>query len=151
MACEMEHYRHTQKAKWIFALLCAAAVVMAVAALSVNDPVFWLISLGCAAFTGTIAWLFSSLTVEVDEHELKWFFGPGFWRKSVARADIVHASAIRTQWWHGWGIRYTPMGWLYNVYGLDAVAVARSKGRPVLIGTDEPDALLHVLGFPRVR
>ena len=145
----MQHYRHTQKARWIFALLGAAAGVTVIAAFAVNDPVFWLICLGCAAFTGTIAWLFSSLTVEVDDSELKWFFGPGFWRKSVPRSDILHASAIRTQWWHGWGIRYTPMGWLYNVYGLDAVAVARNGRRAVLIGTDEPDALLAALGFPR--
>lgn len=147
----MGHYRHTQKARWIFALLCAAAAIAVVAAVAVNDPFFWLICLGCAAFTGTIAWLFSSLTVEVDDRELRWFFGPGFWRKKVARGDIVQASAIRTQWWHGWGIRYTPMGWLYNVYGLDAVAVARSKGRPVLIGTDEPKVLLDALGFPSTR
>ncbi len=145
----MGTYRHTQHARWILAPLCVAAVIALVAAMAVNELMFWLICLACAASTGMIAWLFSSLTVEVDDQNLKWFFGPGFWRKSVARSDIVHASAIRTQWWHGWGIRYTPMGWLYNVYGLDAVAVARQSRRPVLIGTDEPDALLGALGFPR--
>jgi|SRR5271169_3644923 len=64
------------------------------------------------ALVGT-GWVFSSLTVEVSTKELSWFFGPGLWRKTIERDEIVSAVQVRHKWWWGWGIRLTPRGWLY--------------------------------------
>lgn len=143
----MSGYRHTQKSKWLIGILCLYTFIMLGVATFLDDPAFWAASFALLVLVGAIAWLFSSLTVEVTETELTWFFGPGFWRKSIVRSDVVQATAVRTKWWYGWGIRITPRGWLYNVHGLDAVAVEQRGGRTTLIGTDEPDAVIAALGF----
>ena len=143
----MSGYRHTQKSKWLVGILCLYAFIMLGVATSLNDPPFWAASFALLVLVGAIAWLFSSLTVDICETDLKWFFGPGFWRKTIARADIVGAERARLKWWYGWGIRFTPQGWLYNVHGLDAVAVEQRNGKRILIGTDEPDAVVTALGF----
>lgn len=90
-------------------------------------------------------WLFSSLTVTVTTNELTWHFGPGWWRHSLERADIVSVRPVRTKWWYGFGIRRIPGGWLYNVSGLDAVAIDREDGKTVFIGTDQPEQLSRAL------
>ena len=81
-----------------------------------------------AAFLAAIAWVFSSLTVEVTPTRLIWFFGPGLLRKSIERETIIGATPVRNPWWYGWGIHLTPRGWLYNVGGLDADQFALSNG-----------------------
>jgi len=45
----------------------------------------------------------------------------------------------------GWGVHLTPCGWLYNVSGLDAVAITLRDGRKFALGTDDPHGLLAAL------
>ena len=45
----------------------------------------------------------------------------------------------------GWGIRLTPYGWLYNVSGLEAVAISLRDGRKFALGTDDPDGLVTAI------
>ena len=143
----MNGYRHTQPAKWTIGFIVAFAVFVIGLAAILTDPVARTICMAAFLPAALVSWLFSSLTVEVTPTELKWSFGPGFWKKRIVRTDIADAAATRSKWWYGWGIRITPQGWLYNVHGLDAVAVTNHNGKTVLIGTDEPDALLDALGF----
>jgi len=106
--------------------------------------------LGLFAYTmlggfGVLAVLFSSLTVTVTDQELVFYFGPGFWTRRFALDDIVSAEVVRNSALYGWGIRYTPHGWLYNVSGLRAVEVTiRGEGQ-IRIGTDELEALKQAL------
>ena len=101
-----------------------------------------------AVFTGLFlfigGWIFGSLTVKVTDATVQWYFGPGFWKKSIARDQIMAANPIRTKWWYGFGIRLSPHGWLYNVQGLDAVQIDHA-GRSTLIGTDDPNGLANAL------
>jgi hypothetical protein len=87
------------------------------------------------------AYLFSSMTVQVDGEALSWTFGPGMIRKRVPLAEIRRAGVTRTRWYEGWGIHKTARGWLYNVSGFDAVVVLRKDGTQFLLGTDEPARL----------
>jgi len=92
-----------------------------------------------------LAVLFSSLTVIVDEDELRFYFGPGFWTRRFALDDIERAEVVRNSALSGWGIRYTHHGWLYNVSGLRAVELTiRGEGQ-IRIGTDEPGTLKRAL------
>ncbi|MCH9765366.1 MAG: hypothetical protein K0U34_05175 [Alphaproteobacteria bacterium] len=142
----MAHYQHTQRATYLlplFLVLALLTFILAVAAVdvpAVNRLLYVLSAVLLAA-----GWLFSSLTVAVTDDQLRWFFGPGFWNKSIARSEITSAQPVRTKWWYGWGIRMTPKGWLYNVSGLDAVAITTKSGKTVLIGSDEPQALAGAL------
>ncbi|MCA9082154.1 MAG: hypothetical protein KDA58_16450 [Planctomycetaceae bacterium] len=56
-------------------------------------------------------------------------------------SEIVEAEQVRNSWLYGWGIRYTPHGWLFNVSGFDAVQINMRNGRQYRIGTDDPVGL----------
>jgi len=140
----MPFYRHRQSSLLIPTVMLPVLAVIA-AALTVQRPgVFAPMALLAVIFIA-LAFGFSSLTVEVADDELVWFFGPGVWRKRIARRDIASVEAVRNPWWYGFGIHRTPRGWLYNVGGRDAVEIALVTGRTLRIGTDEPDALLAAL------
>ena len=94
---------------------------------------------------GILAVLFSSLTVKVDDEELVFYFGPGFWTRRFALDDIISVEVVRNSPFYGWGIRYTHHGWLYNVSGLWAVELTiRGEGQ-IRIGTDEPETLKRAI------
>jgi hypothetical protein len=85
--------------------------------------------------------LFYRLTIRIDGEVLCASLGAELIRKKVQLADIARCEPIRIRWWCGWGIHLTPYGWLYNVSGLDAVAITLRNGRKIALGTDDPDGL----------
>ena len=103
------------------------------------------VTLSVAVLLLISAVLFSSLTVEISDGELRIHFGPGFWRKRYALTEVTGADVARSSWWEGWGIRITPRGMLYNVSGTDAVEIKLRSGQSFRIGTDEPEALAQAL------
>jgi hypothetical protein len=90
---------------------------------------------------GAVAYSFRSLTVEVDDNEIRLQFGDGPIRKNFLLSDVTSVETTRTSPLSGWGMRFIGKGWLYNIYGLDAVEVTLAGGKRVLIGTDEPETL----------
>ncbi len=52
---------------------------------------------------------------------------------------------LRIRWWYGWGIHLTPYRWLYNVSGLEAVAITLRNGRKFALGTDDPQDLVDAI------
>jgi len=85
--------------------------------------------------------LFYRLGVTVEPDRIRAVFGIGLISKEIPVAAVVRAEVVRTRAWWGYGIRWTPSGWLYNVAGRHAVRLEVRGGRAVMIGTDEPDAL----------
>jgi hypothetical protein len=134
-------YHHTQIGYLTLIVVLVAALGIAVSLPSEVRPV----SLGVAALLVTIAVLFSTLTVEVGDGELRFHFGPGFWTKRVALSEVAAATPTNSSWWEGWGIRFTLRGMLYNVSGTDAVEIELRSGRRFRIGTDEPEALVQAI------
>jgi hypothetical protein len=96
-----------------------------------------------------VAILFSSLTVEVSDDELRWYFGPGVWTYRLPLAAIESVSVVRNHWWNGYGIRMAPGFRLYNVSGLDAVELHVGSGDVRRIGTDDPQGLAQALAEVR--
>ncbi len=92
-----------------------------------------------------IAFLMGTLTVEVDDAQVRLRFGVGMVRKSFRLDEIASCRPVRNKWWWGWGIRLIPGGWLYNVSGLDAVELVLNNGKVFRIGTDEPQVLSDFL------
>ena len=43
------------------------------------------------------------------------------------------------------GIRFTPKGWLWSIWGFRTVLLTLSNGKHFLIGTDDPEALAAAL------
>ena len=85
--------------------------------------------------------LFHSLTVEIARGYLRLRFGVGLIRRQFRLGDIESYEQVRSKWWHGWGIKLTPHGWLFSVSGFDAIQIRLKNGRQYRIGTDEPTAL----------
>jgi hypothetical protein len=89
--------------------------------------------------------VFSKLTIKVDGEILSACFAMGLICKKIPLAEIAACEPIRIRWWYGWGIHLTPYGWLYNVSGLDAVAITLRNGRKFALGTDEPARLAEAI------
>jgi hypothetical protein len=138
-------YRHSQRGSLMLIVLPLAAAVSAwlgyLQPSAAGRWFGWLL----AAFFVLVTWVFSSLTVEVGDDDIRWHFGPGLWRYRIARAEVTDARIVRGAWWHGFGIRRAPGFHLYNVSGLDAVDLSLKSGEIRRIGTDDPQGLLSAL------
>ena len=147
-------YHHRQTG-WLLRLLVIAPAPLILALGAVPQPTgpawIWFAWAGVVALAllVVVGFVFSTLTIEVDAQELRWFFGWGAWRKTIARGEIAGCAAVVNPWWYGFGIHRTPRGWLYNVAGLVAVVVQLKDGRTLRLGTDEPDALVKALSSRR--
>jgi hypothetical protein len=131
----MKTYQHTQPARTIVISLTTTGLVFAVGSIFCHP----LISGALVAFI--VAYFFRSMTIEISDAELIWYFGSGFPRKRLPLGDVVSAEAVRMPFWNGWGIHYTPQGWLYNVSGYGAVCVTLRNGKRLCLGSDEPEVL----------
>jgi hypothetical protein len=135
-------YRHTQPGTLM--LLCSVLVGLGGAALAWRAgqwPAVPILIVMAIVF----AVLFSSLTVEIGDGELRWYFGPGLWRYRLPLAEIRDVGIVRNHWWNGWGIRMARGFRLYNVSGLDAVELRVGPNDVRRIGTDDPQGLAQAL------
>jgi hypothetical protein len=135
-------YRHTQPGTLtMFVCLLCGGVGASIAWHSGQLPV----SIALIAIMLVTAVLFSSLTVEVSNNELRWYFGPGLWTYRLPLAAIETVAVVRNHWWNGYGIRMAPGFRLYNVSGLDAVELRVGANDVRRIGTDDPQGLAQAL------
>ena len=134
-------YRHTQRGTWIVISCLAFAALDAAIAWQTGQ---W-IAVAVLILLIAVAILFSSLTTEVNESEIRWHFGPGLWAYRLSLSEIESVSRVRNRWWHGWGIRTAPGFRLYNVSGFDAVELRLKSGGVQRIGPDDPQGLAAAL------
>jgi len=145
-------YHHTQVG---WAVIAGSAVGFALAlavTLSLSASTLaaapWLV----AALFGILALgllTYATLTIDVDAEEVRARFGIGFIRKSIALSDIIRCDVVRTPAWWGWGLHWTPSGWLYNVSGRAAVRLEMKAERAVMLGSDEADRLKAAIDASR--
>jgi hypothetical protein len=135
-------YRHTQRGTLI---LTTCVVIGAFGLVLSWGSLHWQPAVLMLLLTIATATLFSSLTVEVADNELRWHFGPGLLNYRLALDEIRDVAIVRNQWWNGWGIRMAPGFRLYNVSGLDAVELRLHSNDIRRIGTDDPEGLVKVL------
>lgn len=136
------HYRHTQTTYLAPAIVLVVLVVMGVLLLTTGEEA--VAALFVAVFLVVLAvvtFVFSRLTVVVDDDGVTAAFGRGWPKRRYTYDEIDAIRPVRNKWYYGWGIRWIPGGWMYNVWGLDAVELELSSGKVFRVGTDEPDAL----------
>jgi hypothetical protein len=134
----MQIYRHTQIGYIILALLGIGTAILLTLMLTLGLNV---VGAGVCAALFLVFFLFGTLTVEVSAEKLSFRFGVGLIRKSITISDIERCAITYFPWYYGWGIRYTPHGWLYCVSGLTAVTMELKSGKAVQIGTDDAGGL----------
>jgi hypothetical protein len=139
-------YRHTQPGTLILIACLLAGGFGAVLAWRGGQ---WPASIALIVMMIGTAVLFSSLTVEVGDGELRWYFGPGLWTYRLPLDEIKDVAVVRNQWWNGFGIRMARGFRLYNVSGLDAVELRLGPDDVRRIGTDDPNGLSDALKSSR--
>lgn len=88
---------------------------------------------------------FSRLTVIVDDQMIKIQFGLRIIRKTFPLGEIQTYRVVKNPWYYGWGIRFTPRGWLFNVSGFSAIELQMKNGKRYRIGTDDPNNLANAV------
>jgi hypothetical protein len=144
-------YHHTQNGTTMLVVLLSASILSACAGyLNSPSPVRWPL-ISSAIGLAILAWFFSSLTIEVTEHEFRWYFGPGIWKYWIALAEIENIQIVHNKWWNGFGIRVRPGLRIYNVSGSAAVELRLRNGDIRRIGTDDVQGLSAALDrtFPK--
>ncbi len=145
----MEIYRRTQHSPlWIAVVAAMILVVVVTAAVTASeggDVVALIVAAFAFVIVAIVVVAFSRLTVVVEEARIRLAFGFGWPAKTIELADVAAVAAVRNRWWYGYGIRKIPRGWMWNVWGLDAVEVRLRSGKTFRIGTDQPDELLDAL------
>jgi hypothetical protein len=138
------HYEHTQPGTLMIVALGVGALVCAAIAYGDSSASRWVAGAGALGMV-ILAWLFSSLTVTVNDNEVRWYFGPGAWSYRTPLGDIESARTVRNSWLNGFGIRMGRGFRLYNVSGLDAVELKLKNGEIRRIGTDDASSLAAAL------
>jgi len=137
-------YKHKQ---WGFVTFVGIPMVAALV-LMVNDLVVALPAAGIGVLFGVltlVAIAFSSMTIEVNESEISWYFGPGLLKKSLPLEEVGQCQKVKNPIWMGFGIHAYGTGWIYNVSGLLGVEIELKGGAFIRLGTDEPNYLIQAI------
>lgn len=133
-----ETYKHTQTG-WYILVTYGIITLILILWEGTSHSIAFVIPIFVILFVFFI--LFPSLTVTVDDNSIQIRFGLGLIRKKFKLEDIKSCTVVRNRWWYGWGIRWMPKGWLFNIWGFDAVELLMNNGKVYRIGTDEPQKL----------
>jgi hypothetical protein len=138
----MTEYHHVQIGRLLitsYGTLCllTAAVMVATG----FGPFFMYVML----VFGVLLAIFATLTVAVDDRAITFEYYLGFPRMRFKIEKIAACRIVRNRWYYGWGIRYTPHGWLFSVSGLQAVEIEMKNGKRYRIGTDDPVLLSRAI------
>ena len=138
----MKEYIHTQIGYFLLVVYSAVTVFMSYLNIVTNFNPIALIGLIVMLI---VLGVFATLTVKVDERMIKLQFGWGVIRKRFLLKDIEAYRVVKNPWYYGWGIRYTPRGWLFNVSGFSAIELQMKSGKKYRIGTDDPESFAKAL------
>jgi len=149
MTTEYDEYKHTQIGHVLIIVLglCAPSSVIVIYFVSKIEgvgPVPFCLGATMVVLLICLA-LFYSLTVQIKDGFLRFWFGPGLIRKKIPLGDIAFCKPVKIHWWNGWGIHFTQFGTLYNVSGMYAVAIELASGKKLAVGTDEPEKLADAI------
>ena len=138
----MDDYRHVQSG-YLLLIIYGVLILLAVPLVITTgfNPVFIVALVVFAVALGA----FASLTVVVDRNRIFVEFFLGIPCKTLPLNRVIACRIVRIPWYYGWGVRYTPRGWLYRVSGFSAVEIELSGGKHFQIGTDEPAALARAV------
>lgn len=134
-------YSHTQSIPMPW--LLGGGVVGWLTTNAIKHPIVRTVATGALALTAEVM---RSLSVEVDEEGVHITYGTGLFQKTFKLDEIEDCKQKHLSPMHGWGIHWLGNGWVYNIYGLEAVELTLKNGSVAIIGTDEPTELEQAIG-----
>lgn len=134
-------YKHTQYGALMFVVFLFTSILITVVAVAIIAEgrlvaailMILLYLLGIS--------LFYSLTIQVAEEKIKFWFGFGLFRKTYALNEIKSTRIVKNPWYYFWGVKSIPGGWLYSIAPGPALELVLKNGLIVHIGTDQPKIL----------
>lgn len=136
-------YRHKQWGTFTFIMTpVLAAFFLAMSDFLALPALFLGVAFGLLSI---VLVLFSSMTIEVNESEISWFFGPGVFRKTLLLEEVAMCKKVRNPLWMGFGIHTFGTGWIYNISGLLGIEIELKGGSFIRLGTDEPNYLIQAI------
>lgn len=141
----MERYSHTQQSPMWMLVVVPVLVVIGFSLLAGEDGGATAVIALSLLLIAAVVVVFSRLSVSVDEQHVVLAFGAGWPKKRIELSTVTAATPVRNTWWYGFGIHRIPGGWMWNVWGLDAVELALADGKTFRIGTDEPAEVVRAL------
>jgi hypothetical protein len=133
-------YRHAQTGWWLvaWAVLWIALCAFIGTRLVSGTVIAVILAIAGAAF--------ARLSIRVEDGTLAWSMTFGFPSGSMAVSEIVQTQIVPVTLWRGGiGIHGYPGNWLWNVALGQAVKVQKADGNVVVLGSDEPQALLDAI------
>jgi len=146
-------YQHTQWGFFSIVTLLVCAVVVISVTTSGDGPstMSMVATAGFMVVLLVVVLAFSRLEVTVTGGRVVAAFLFGRPRREIELGDVTAVREVRNSWIQGWGIRKTSAGWMYNVWGLDAVELELTSGEVFRIGTDDSGNLFAVLSLQVTR
>lgn len=145
----MQPYSHRQHSPVIPVVLAVIVVTMMGGLLVLPrgvDPGPYVVPVMVMIIIVAAVAMLSRLTTSVDERGVRWAFGFGFPSGSIDAGSLARAQITQTNLMEGWGIHWTIWhGWLWNVWGFQAVQIFTRDGSSVTIGTDDPQGFLQAI------
>ena len=139
-------YHHSQRGWFVFPVMVFFALVaMVVASDDQSSTAAVVVIIVMMLSVLALGIYLSRLDVTVADGQVVAAFGFGKPHRAIDLADVIEVRAVRNSWWNGWGVRKIRNGWMYNVWGLDAVQLELSSGKAFRIGTDDPEGLVAAL------
>lgn len=138
----MSQYKHTQIG--YFFLTVYGAVLLILISLFIFTDYSLLTMVGLIIMLIALG-IFASMTVKISAQKMKIQLGLGAIRKHIPIKDIETYRVVTHPWYYGWGIRYTPRGWIYRVSGNSGIELQMKSGKLYQVGTDESQKLAAAL------
>jgi len=145
-------YRHTMTGWGLRVLLACMTGYVAVRAwneyIGGGDAAWPLFAATCILALAMM--LFTSLTVEITDKDLRVSMGGGFIGKTLPLERIVSTESTTIPW-YSVGLKRIRRGWIYSVSVSDALSITMDDQRRYVIGTDDAFGFGQALESARDR
>jgi hypothetical protein len=138
-------YRVRQRSPIAVPIAVALVVAIVVIAVLDLDDALTNVLAGVLVLSAAVLVVLSALTVEVGDGAVTASFRFGWPARRIELADIQSVGTVQNAWWVGLGIRKVRRGWMYNVWGFDAVQLDLADGSVFRIGSADADGLLAAI------
>jgi len=93
-----------------------------------------------------LPFLFGTLQTTVNDKDIVVKFGIGLVKKTIPLNTVKSMKVVRNKFIYGWGIRFTPHGWLWNIAGYDAVEFEiEGVKRKFRLGCKDPQEMIKAI------
>ena len=131
-------YRHVQLGRLMLGIDIVLLLLLGIPAARTGNAALWF----GVALVAVLAVAFGTLTTEVTDSAVRFWFGPGLARRTIPLDSLATAELAESPWWNGIGIRFTATGLMYNVAVGRTVDLVMRTGKRIRVGSDDAEGLL---------